>query len=256
MWLFRVLVFRVLRLLLRAVPFCPLFRALAVRSVLAVLRVLIVLSALLFRLLRCSVFLRFWLAVVFPVLRLLCARLLSFLGVLLVAVCLWRFRLVRVRQVLPFLLRFGVVVRVRGVRWLWLLVWAFLCLWCRLWALVRLGLVLWLLVSVLLVLLLAVVRCGLLRLRPFSLLCCSGLVRLVVGLVSYFFNCKTDFLRPFFTACRELFLFFAPLSAKRKKNLIARIAGNMRPFFSLPCSVFFLFLSCCFGLFTACNQLL
>jgi hypothetical protein len=63
-------------------------------------------------------------------------------------------------------------------------------------------------------------------------------------------------LRPFFTACRELFLFFAPLSAKRKKNLIARIAGNMRPFFRCLAAILFLFLSGFFGLFTACNQLL
>lgn len=88
MWLFRVLVFRVLRLLLPAVPFCPLFLRFRVRLVLAVLRVLIVLSALLFRLLRCSVFSRLC-----PVLLLLPVLPVWFIGLLPVVVCLWLFPL-------------------------------------------------------------------------------------------------------------------------------------------------------------------
>jgi hypothetical protein len=128
-WLFRVLVFRVLRLWFLPVLFCPLFQGLAVRSGLAVLRVLIALSARLFRLLRCSLFLRFWLAVGLPVLRLRCVRLRWFIGLPVVAVCSWRFLLALRLWVLLRPCRFVALVRVRGVRWRWLLGWVFRFSW-------------------------------------------------------------------------------------------------------------------------------
>jgi len=176
-WLFRVLVSPLLRLRFPAVRFCPFWVGFPLRSVLAVLRALTASCVLPFRPLLCSVLVRLPLAVGFPVLRLLSARLRLFLGALRRAVCLLRFRLVLVLLGCRFLLRSVVVVRVRGVRWRLLLVWVFLCLWCRLWALALLGLVLSLPRSVVWVLLLAVACCGVLFLfRPLavSFLCFSS----------------------------------------------------------------------------------
>ncbi len=125
-WLFRVPVSLVLRLLFPAVRFCPFWVGFPLRSVLAVLRVLTASCALPFRPPLCSVLTRLPLPVVFPVLRLRSVRLLWFRGALLRAVCLWRFRSVLVLLVCRFLLRSVVAVRGRGVRWLSLLVWVFL----------------------------------------------------------------------------------------------------------------------------------
>lgn len=135
---------------------------------LAVLRALTASCVLPFRWLLCFHFPVFWLVVGCAVLRLLSVRLLWCSLAPVRAVCLWRFRWVRVPLVLPFLLLFVVRVRVRGVRLLLLLGWVVLFWWLRLWALVLLGLVLSVLVLCLLVLLRAVVLFGWLFLVVFS----------------------------------------------------------------------------------------
>lgn len=115
-WLFRVLGFWVLRLPLRAVPFCPRCRVFRVRSVLAVLRVLTASFVRLFRRLWCFGFSPLLLVRLLP-----CARLVWFVGALRVRVCLLRFLWVLVLLALLFLRLFVVAVRVLGVLLLWLL---------------------------------------------------------------------------------------------------------------------------------------
>jgi hypothetical protein len=124
-WLFPVRAFRGRRLPLLLLLFCPLWLRFRARWALVVLRALIASCVRLFRRLWCFPLLRFRLAVVLSVLRLLCVLRRWCAGWLPVRGCWWCSRRRSVRRALRRRPRSVVLVPARGVRLLLRLGWAF-----------------------------------------------------------------------------------------------------------------------------------